>query len=62
MYFLAVFLLIKSVMNLIVPYFLDIMNTGVPYLDCCIGVSTPIYTKQISSFQNVLLFILCIGY
>ena len=44
-------------MNLVVPYFLWIINTVVTYWDCCTRVNTPIFTKHYISLQNFSLLI-----
>ena len=47
-----------SVINLVVPSFLGIINMGVPYLLCCTGFSTPISPKRLRYLRNLSLFIL----
>ena len=41
-----------------VPSFLGIIKMGIPYSDCCSGVSTSISTSHCSSFLKVSLLIL----
>ena len=44
-----------------VTSFLGIINMGIPYCNCCIGASTPIFTSQWIYYWKVSLFILGTG-
>ena len=45
-------------MNLVVPYFLGMINTVVPYWYFCTVDNNPIFTERYSSLQTVSFLIL----
>ena len=47
----------KYIINLTVPYFLGILNTGMIYSDCFTEVSTSISNRHIISLQKASLFV-----
>ena len=48
-------------MDLTAPSLFGNIYMGIIYLYCCIGVNTPIFTKNCSSLCKVYLFILGVG-